>query len=374
MKNRYRKMMMALLFSVLFLCACGNSERKDASGEKGGSDKIVSSVSMDKPGVKTTHDSNANSGTKAYSEPKARKVIVLPYYVQEVKEVDKDKRWEHYHYKALINGINDRLGGVDPVARINMLKKNDQLNLRPEDCSPLKNKSLCVRYLVNAVILIQFEFQKSLDDDYCDAVGVAQVHGLDSRDNALDLESLTGKHLEYRKSAGNRDCDAAIRKVIDAATSEIGETLDKWAEKNNLDEKTYMTVRLDGVMNENTADIFGKMINSVGENAELVVSHPDSEMEQCSYYIWKVTPGNLEPDRFTSKFRDLKTKLQNNQDNVNQVIEEMLGKEKNSTPPNRYLPGDVEQLKGVVVGTVDPMEIRFVFDRSRKLESGITGN
>lgn len=126
----------------------------------------------------------------------------------------------------------------------------------------------------------------------------------------------------------------------------------------------FIYVNLDGAVNYETGEAFGKIVNTATGvisakryGQDIVPGNP-----QASYVKWRVQIGDTEPFRLQANIMTM----------INYVLDHG-GDVVIRGVPYRYTPAEVDMLRGIRISSANPKVLNFVVDRERMRDSDFSG-
>ncbi len=307
------------------------------------------------------------------------RIAVLPIYTESGVEVNVGKKAAHY--RRMMGFINRELVGanfevVNPFAQDAAEKELNRTLQRARQDSPLVSGELCLRYGLDAVIVVKLDVKaKKTADGYWKAQSQVYLEGYDSA--RRDLGIADDRDYIVTRS----DFDRAVRDSEKEIGSWVGRILTAWGgnrgssggnvvssnssgkakgglAKNIQAQQSTIDLKLIGANEEELAEVFGKVLNTVRGvvDAKIMAQEIIANEPQRSFTHWRV---EIDPQD-TDTFR-LKT-------NINKMINDILdagGYIKINGVPYRYSPHEVKLMQGFRSGRVTTTSVMFVIDRDR---------
>lgn len=316
-------------------------------------------------------------GTLSAQAALKTRIAVLPIYTENGVEVNIGKKASHY--RRMMGFINRELVEanfevVNPFAQDAAENELNRTLERARQDSPLVSGELCHRYGLDAVIVVKLDVKaKRTGDGYWKARSQVYLEGYDSA--RRDLGIADDRDYVVTRS----DFDRAVRDSEKEIGSWVGRILTTWdgnrggnvvssttassqakggLAKNIHSQQSTIDLRLMGANEEELAEVFGKVLNSVRGvvAAKIMAQEIVANEPQRSFTHWRV---EIDPHD-TDTFR-LKT-------NINKMINDILdtgGYIRINGVPYRYSPHEVKLMQGFRSGRVTTTSVVFVIDRDR---------
>ena len=313
-----------------------------------------------------------------YTGPPLR-IVVIPFYVEDGAG-SKGGGSAVTHYRRILRFLNNQLvrHGFEVINPFAAEAKEAEYNAymeKSQEDSALVCQEMCKKYATDVayVVWLNVKFKRT-DDGSCIARARLAGEGYDSA--SRDIGAGVSKTFKVTKSY----CDDAIVEVEKEVADLVGRKLTAWSGRSGRhsyvrsDSGSYgqpgedggvlqrhtqrlenlINISLDGVTEYETAEVFGKVINTVRGvvatkrlRSKIVPDNP-----QQSRIIWQVTIKGTDSFRLES--------------NVIKMINDVLdagGEIRMKGVSYRYTAAEMDLLKGIRSGDSSSQEIHFVVDR-----------
>ncbi|MBC8434182.1 MAG: hypothetical protein H8D96_19920 [Desulfobacterales bacterium] len=326
-----------------------------------------------------------------YAIAQAR-IVVIPLYTEEGREA-RDGGSRTLHYRRAMGFIENQLVRhgfevVNPFAKDSSEAEYNRVMERARENSVLASREMCKRYAVDVAYIVWLSVKvKRTSDGYCKARARLDGQGYDSAGRSL------GANVSKTFKVTRRDCDDAVAEVEKEVGDLVGKKLTAWRGSkakgsvvtvdSDISQKSDSTqteggvlkrrtdalenlinVRLDGATEYETAEVFGKVINTVTgvTEAKRYSSSLVPDNPKACFVNWRIRIEDTDPFRV--------------QANVMKMIDDILdagGEITLKGVPYRYTAAEIDLLKGIRPGSSTSRTIQFVVDRERARDRTFSG-
>jgi uncharacterized membrane protein YgcG len=322
------------------------------------------------------------------------RIVVLPFYTEEGNDSNRGGD-ATLHYRRIMRFINNQLVRhdfevINAFAKESSEREYNRVMERAREDSVLASQEMCRKYGVDAAYIVWLNVKiRTTADGYCKSKARLDGEGYDS--GGRDLGLGVSKTFNVTK----RDCDDAIAEVEKEVGDLVGRKLTAWSgapvgsssvagsggyssggysgsstggggalQRRTRKYENLINIRLDGATEYETAEAFGKVINTATGvvEAKRYGSRIVPDNPQASYSNWRVQIEDTDPFRL--------------QANIIKMINDILdagGEIVMRGVPYRYTAAEVDLLKGVRPGDTTSREIQFVVDRELARDREFSG-
>ena len=332
------------------------------------------------------------------------RIAVVPYYTEEGYDA-RNGGCRTGHYRRVIRFVNNQLSRhgfevINAVGHELKIEEYDRLSQRSRSDSQLNARSLAARYGTDAVYLLWLKVKLSPEYNASGSLVRASVilegEGYDSAGRDL------GAGLSKSWTLTRRDRDQALVDAEKEVAYEVGRVLTAWSgpaasaahsepvcnvpppplsrhhqvtpatgggqggvlQRNIRQHESWIDIRLDGVVNYPTAEIFGKVVNSVTGVTEakrygsvIVPGNP-----QAGYVVWRVHIAGTDPFRLQANIIKMLADVLNSRGNL--VLNGV---------PYRYTSAEVDLVRAIRPAMSSTRSIGFVVDRELARDREFSG-
>ncbi len=319
------------------------------------------------------------------------RIAVVPYYTEEGYDA-RNGGCRTGHYRRVMRFVNNQLSRhgfevINASAHEQKIEEYDRLSQRSRSDSQLNARSLAARYGTDAVYLLWLNVKLSQDGNASGPLVRASVilegEGYDSAGRDL------GAGLAKSWTLTRNDRDLALVDAEKEVAYEVGRVLTAWSGsraavnyvnysvpspapfrpqqspassgrqggvlQHNISRlDSWINIRLDGVVHYPTAEIFGKIVNSVTGVTEakrygsvIVPGNP-----QAGYVAWRVQIAGTDPFRLQANIVKMLADVLNSRGNL--VLKGV---------PYRYTAAEVDLVRAIRPAASSSRSLSFVVDR-----------
>lgn len=330
------------------------------------------------------------AGTLSANAALKTRIVVLPFYVEQGRDVDTGYDDLGFHYRRMAGFIENHLVShnfevVDPFAKDASDKELSRVMERAREDSSRACLDMANRFTVDAVYLVWLNVKaRKTADGYWKASAMLDGKGYDSGGRSL------GANVMKTFKVTKRDFDEAVAIVEKEVGDVVGRTLTNWSEKksasnvvsssqssksssgqgvlakNIKNQEKYINLRLDQANEYEIVEVFGKVVNTVRGvldakrfNQRII---PDNPQACLTEWEVEIDTGATDPFRL--------------QANIMKMVNDILdagGTIRINGVPYRYTPSEMKLMMGIMPGTATSRSIQFIIDRERMRDREFTG-
>ncbi len=331
------------------------------------------------------------------------RIVVVPYYTESGDDV-RDGGSKTNHYRRVMRYINNQLVRhnfevINPIATEYQEEEYNRIMERSRNDSVLAARTLCKKYSTDAAYIVwlkvKFKKESNASDTLWRGTAIVEGEGYDSA--GRDLGAGLAKHWTITK----KDRDLVLVEVEKEVGYEVGRVLTAWSgrtssaatpvndvapaaagtvpaaaattaapaaggvlERNIKANEKMINLRLDGAVQYEIAEVFGKVVNTATGvvEAKRYGSAITPGNPQASYVNWRVMVENTDPFRLEA---NIIKALHDVLENQGQVVLKGV--------PYRYSAAEVDMLRAIRPGQTSSMEVQFVVDREQARDADFSG-
>jgi hypothetical protein len=325
------------------------------------------------------------------------RIAVVPHYTEYGHDA-RNGGCQTGDYRRVMRFVNNQLHRhgfevINAAAHEQKIEEYNRVSQRSRTDSQLNARSLAAKYGTDAVYLLWLTV--NLSNDHNAAGSLVRAHAILEGEgyDAAGRDLGAGISKSWTLTRNNRD--QALVDVEKEVSYEVGRVLTAWQgrqcpagtavqavaaapmprpqyqssqggilQRNITRYSSWVEVRLDGAVNYTTAEIFGKIVNSVTGVTEakrygsvIVPGNP-----QASYVQWRVHIVDTDPFRLQANILKMVADVLQNRGNL--VLKGV---------PYRYTAAEIDLLRAIRPGMSSAAAIQFVVDRELARDREFSG-